>query len=109
MDMIILPGQKALSVCGAAQKRFRETALIVMESRLITDLQLLISQVQIFKARRKCMIKKMSAVFLSAVMLLCGLCFPAAAEQEIVINGNELESFKGRTKEQITSLCKRPK
>lgn len=104
MDMIILPDKNALSVCGAAQKRFRETALIVMESRLITDLQLLISQVQIFKARRKCMIKKMSAVFLSAVMLLCGLCFPAAAEQEIVINGNELESFKGRTKEQITSL-----
>lgn len=47
--------------------------------------------------------KKMSAVFLSAVMLLCGLCFPAAQSRKLS-NGNELESFKGRTKEQITSL-----
>lgn len=50
------------------------------------------------------MMKKISAVFLSAVMLLCGLCLPSVAEQEIVINGNELESFKNRTKEQILSL-----
>ena len=27
MDKTILPDKKALSVCGAAQKRFRETAL----------------------------------------------------------------------------------
>lgn len=50
------------------------------------------------------MMKKISAAFLSAVMLICGFCLPSAAEQETVINGNELEGFKNRTKEQIVSL-----
>lgn len=50
------------------------------------------------------MMKKISAAFLSAVMLICGFCLPIAAEREAVINGNELEGFKNRTKEQIVSL-----
>ena len=51
------------------------------------------------------MIRKTIAFICCAAVALSALCLPAAGEQAVtVINGNELETFKGRTKEQLFAL-----